>query len=52
MTSSRARATMISSVYAGNFGLIIGQGDHSSVPTRKHGVGTGGTVNDRADGLT
>jgi hypothetical protein len=52
MKSSRARAAIISSVCADSFGRTIGQGVHSSVPTRKHGVGTGGAVNDSADGLT
>lgn len=52
MTLSHTRAATISSVRADNFGRIIGQGDHSSVPTRKHGMGTGGTVNNSADGLT
>jgi hypothetical protein len=51
-TSSRARAVMISSVCADTFGRIIGQGDHSSASTRKHGIGTGGMVNNSADGLT
>jgi hypothetical protein len=51
-TSSRARAAMISSVCAYTFGRIIGQSDHSSISTRKHGIGTGSMINNSADGLT
>jgi hypothetical protein len=43
---------MISSVCADNLGRVIGQGDHSSVPTRKHGLGTGGTLSNSVEGLT
>lgn len=49
---SRARAAMISSVCADNFGRVIGQGNHSSVPTRERGVGIGGTGNNSVDDLT
>lgn len=42
---------MISSVCAGKFGRVSGQGDQSSLPTLKDGVGTGGTVNISGDGL-
>lgn len=52
MTPSRARAISSSYVRALNFGLAIGQGDHSSIPTCGDGIGTGGSVNNRPDGLT
>lgn len=51
MTPSRARAMTISSVCAGKVGRVSGQGDHTSLPTRKDGVGTGGAVNISGDGL-
>jgi hypothetical protein len=49
---SRARATMVSSVYGGKFGRVSGQGDHSSLPTRGDGIATGGAVSISGDGLT
>jgi hypothetical protein len=51
MASSCTFAAPISSVCAASFSCVIGHGDHSSVPTRKYGGGTGGRVNNSVDGL-
>jgi hypothetical protein len=52
MTPSLALSISSSYVRAITFGLVNGQGDHSSRPACGVGIGTGGMVNSSVDVLT